>query len=66
MADDVRKVFTEEGRGVLQACVTPRNGGLAAEVRFFLLLYCRFAIARAPIQREIPWGCAQSLNVLHP
>lgn len=31
-ADDVRKVFTEEGRGVLQACVTPRNGGFAADV----------------------------------
>lgn len=45
VADDVRKVFTEEGRGVLQVCVAHWNSGLA--VSFFSIVDFR-----------APWGCA--------
>lgn len=37
MADNVRKVFTEEGRDIPHACVTHWNGRLADNVSFFLL-----------------------------
>lgn len=50
VADDVRKVFTEEGRVVLQVCVTHWNGGLAVS---------SFSI----VDFRAPWGCAQSLMV---